>query len=116
MLKHRALKVGDLIGVTYVLENIGDELPTHSHEEFDNHITIVAFGSIEVLGFGEPIRIDAAAGGRILDWDVGQPHGFRALTPGATVVNVIKKYMLPEISAKYNPPLQGQLYQPLKSA
>ena len=83
---------GKIWGTLYTLENIGDELPEHVHGEADNHITVLTFGAIECLGH-ERFRgkiVEAKRGGTILNWIAGEPHGFRAVTPGATFANLLK--------------------------
>lgn len=83
---------GKSLGTTYVFEKAGDELPVHVHETDDtNHITLVMFGSVQCIG-DEKIAgmiLEAQSGGTIVKWPVGILHGFRALTDGATITNIL---------------------------
>jgi quercetin dioxygenase-like cupin family protein len=91
MLKSRPLSVGIIGGTIFTFENVGDELPLHQHSDSDNHLTIVAFGKVEC--FGNPddpvVLMEAKEGGAIFSFKPDQPHGFRALSPGATIVNLL---------------------------
>lgn len=93
MLISRPLVVGDVEwGTIFTLEKAGDVFPTHSHSENDNHITLVAFGRLRCMGHPNHggVEIEAAPGGTMIDWTPGEPHGFIALTDGATLVNLKK--------------------------
>jgi len=93
MLLSRPLMVdGEMWGTIYTLEFAGDIFPTHVHSEKDNHITILAHGSISCMGHPrhEGKILEAHAGGTIVNWTAGEPHGFTALTAGATLVNLRK--------------------------
>jgi quercetin dioxygenase-like cupin family protein len=81
---------GAHLGMIFTLEKSGDVFPVHSHTEADNHITIVAHGSVRVMGAHEGVILEAKPGGTIIDWVAGEPHGFVALTDGATLVNIVK--------------------------
>jgi hypothetical protein len=90
MLKVRPLAIGDLRGSIYTFEAVGDELPVHAHDEATNHITIVTFGAVACFGEpGDPVVVmEAKQGSAIYALEAGQPHGFRALTAGASIVNL----------------------------
>jgi hypothetical protein len=93
MLLSRPLMVSGIQwGTIYTLEHEGDVFPTHVHTEKDNHITILAHGSIRCMGHPryEGKILEAQAGGTIVNWTAGEPHGFTALTPGATLINIRK--------------------------
>lgn len=81
-----------IVGTVYTLEKAGDVFPVHTHGESDVHITILAFGKIECRGRPaiEGKILEAKPGGTIVDWKPNEPHGFVALTDGATLVNIIK--------------------------
>lgn len=80
-------------GTVYTLEFKGDIFPLHTHSENDNHITILAHGSMRVEGHeryhGAELR--AEPGGTILNWVAGEPHGFVALEDGTTLINLFKR-------------------------
>jgi hypothetical protein len=87
----RMINVGKLNGTVYTLEDIGDQLPVHVHETEDmNHVTILMFGTIKLLGAREGTIVEAQRGGVIINWPLGEPHGIEAVTPGATFFNLIK--------------------------
>jgi len=94
MLLQRALIVdGEIWGTTYTFEKAGDVFPTHTHvTEQDNHITVLAFGAIKCTGHPkhEGKILEAKAGGTIMNWKVGEPHGFVGLVDGTTIVNMRK--------------------------
>jgi len=79
---------GKPAGVVYVFQ-AGDELPAHTHEDADNHITVLTFGAIELSG-DRAGEVHEAAPGKavILDWKVGELHGFKALIDGTTAANI----------------------------
>ena len=80
-------------GSIYTLEREGDEFPTHVHSEADNHITALMFGSIRCMGHPkyEGVVLEAKPGGTIINWVAGEPHGFIAMTDGATLMHIRKK-------------------------
>lgn len=86
LLEHQ-LNIGKLTGIIYDFENVGDELPRHNHGESDIHISIVARGKVKAFGDGWETE---ASSGTILDWEVGQYHGFIALEPNTRLVNIVK--------------------------
>jgi hypothetical protein len=93
MLLSRPLMVdGVFWGTTYTFQKAGDVFPMHVHTENDNHITILAFGSIRCSGHPryEDKVLEAKAGGTIINWVVGEPHGFVGLVDGTTIVNIRK--------------------------
>jgi hypothetical protein len=92
MLVSRKLTIdGKVWGTILTFEKAGDVFPTHSHTDADNHITAVMFGSVRVVGHPryEAKAIEAQAGGTIIKWKAGEPHGFIALTGGATIMNLV---------------------------
>jgi hypothetical protein len=93
MLLSRPLMVdGQTWGTIYTLENIGDVFPTHVHGDADNHITALLFGAVRVCGHPDHdgVELHARAGGTVVNWTAGKPHGFVALTDGATLMNLRK--------------------------
>lgn len=88
-LHDRPLAIGKLIGTIYDFEHEGDELPLHVHGVNDIHISIVARGSVRAFG-PDGAWETTASSGAILDWEVGQWHGFIALEPNTRLVNIIK--------------------------
>ena len=67
----------------------GDELPTHTHMEGDNHISVVAKGTFKVLDHPE-LKDTILNTGQVVDWQVGLPHGFVSLQDDSRLVNVVK--------------------------
>lgn len=88
-LHERPLAIGKLTGVIYDFDVVGDELPLHVHGEGDIHISIVARGSVRAFGPDESWETIANTGA-VLDWEVGQWHGFIALEPNTRLVNIVK--------------------------
>lgn len=85
----QTLELGKLTGVIYDFENEGDELPLHVHGEQDIHITVVARGRVRAFG-PDGTWETIADTGSVLDWEVGQYHGFIALEPNTRLVNIVK--------------------------
>lgn len=79
-------------GSVYILEKAGDEFPAHVHDQSTIHYTVVAFGAVKCIGRPEieGAVLEAKPGGTIVNWKVGEPHGFVALTDGTTLVNILK--------------------------
>jgi quercetin dioxygenase-like cupin family protein len=81
--------LGKLSVVIFDFDKKGDILPTHTHTEGDNHITIVAKGTFKVTDHPE-LEGQTLKTGQVIDWQVGIPHGFIALCDNARLVNVVK--------------------------
>ena len=81
------LSLGKLTGTIYDFDNVGDELEKHVHDETTIHISIVARGRLKVFGDGWETEANTGA---VLDWSVGQWHGFIALEPDTRLVNIVK--------------------------
>jgi hypothetical protein len=93
MLLDRPLVVGgQLWGTIFTFEKAGDVFPDHVHTEENNHITLLAFGAIRCTGHPkhEGKVLEARAGGTVVNWVAGEPHGFVALTDGTTIINIRK--------------------------
>ena len=88
-LHERAVSMGKLNGIIFDFDDVGDELPLHVHDEQTVHISIVARGSVKIFGPKGSWETIASAG-TVLDWDVGQYHGFIALEPNTRLVNIVK--------------------------
>ena len=88
-LKTRLFKTGDLGGVIYTFENKGDTLPMHTHHEEDVHITIVARGSVTIVG--PHIGSKDYAAGAVIDNEPPITHEIIALEDNSRVVNIVKK-------------------------
>jgi len=88
-LHERPLAIGKLTGVIYDFDVVGDELPLHVHGPYDIHISIVARGSVRAFG-PDGAWESVATTGAVLDWQVGQWHGFVALEPNTRLINVVK--------------------------
>ena len=89
MLQEKNIVLGKLTGVIYDFPEVGDELPIHVHGENDIHISIVARGKLKAFGTDGTWETEASAGA-VLDWEVGQYHGFIALEPNTRLVNIHK--------------------------
>ena len=88
-LLEKPLNLGKLSGTIYDFENVGDELPLHVHGEHDIHISILARGKLKTFGPEGTWEAEISEG-TVLDWEVGQYHGFIALEPNTRLVNIIK--------------------------
>ena len=87
MLRAKQLALGNLSGTIYDFEDVGDKLQRHIHTPENNHISIVARGSIRTSGNGwEKI----CTAGDVIDWRPNDPHEFTALQPNTRVVNIVK--------------------------
>ena len=86
-LHDRPLNIGRLSGTIYDFDDVGDELPRHTHTVHDVHISIVARGKLQCFGDGWVREVST---GTILDWEPGIYHGFIALEPNSRLVNIIK--------------------------
>lgn len=89
MLQEKTFALGKLTGIIYDFPEVGDELPLHVHNEQDIHISIVARGKLKAFGPDGTWEMEASAGA-VLDWEVGQWHGFIALEPNTRLVNIHK--------------------------
>ena len=89
LLLDRPLSLGKLVGVIYDFQEAGDELPLHVHGEDDIHISVVARGKVKAFGPDGSWEMEASAGA-VLDWEIGQWHGFIALEPNTRLVNIHK--------------------------
>lgn len=83
------LNMGDIKGVIYDFEKIGDILAKHTHTEETAHITIVAKGSIKAYSHDWEVVIPA---GKVADFPPNQPHEFMALEDDTRVINIVKKF------------------------
>jgi quercetin dioxygenase-like cupin family protein len=68
----------------YTFDHVGDELPIHDHT-FE-HGSVVAHGRVEIFGVDKRIEVEAP---HVIVFPTGKPHGIRALTDGAAVLNVM---------------------------
>jgi quercetin dioxygenase-like cupin family protein len=90
MLSVEILKdLGDIRGAMYSFEKAGDILPKHMHNEFDNHITIVALGKIKVYSHDWEKEI---VSGQLVNFRSGEPHEIMALEDNTRIFNIVKKY------------------------
>lgn len=80
---------GDLKGVMYTFEEVGDVLPKHNHTEDDVHITIVARGRLKA--YSHDWELEAVAG-QMLNFRPGEPHELMALEDNTRIFNIIKKF------------------------
>lgn len=85
----KAVQFGDLAGTVFFYEKEGDMLPVHTHNEANNHITVVSVGSFRCTG-NSAIEGKIITQGMVVDWPPNQPHGFIALSDGAKMVQLNK--------------------------
>lgn len=81
--------LGDLNGMIYDFEKVGDVLPKHVHTADNVHITIVARGRVKVYSHDWEIEAEA---GKVLDFRPDEPHEFMALEDNTRIINIIKKF------------------------
>lgn len=79
--------IGNLSGIVYTFEKVGDTLPMHTHSGGDAHITIVARGKIRAHGNAWEAEYSA---GTVVDFPTDQSHEFIALEDNSRIVNIIK--------------------------
>jgi quercetin dioxygenase-like cupin family protein len=89
MLLDKPFNAGDLSGIIYDFEKVGDVIPKHVHDEHDNHVTIVTKGRLKA--FSHDWEIEATAG-QILDFRAGEPHELVALEDNTRIINITKKF------------------------
>lgn len=93
--------VGDLCGTMYDLTDVGDCVQKHSHTHNDDHITIVARGSLKVITSNVNQEYKA---GSIIDFIDADPHELIATEENTRIFNIVKKagglhpYKPPELS------------------
>lgn len=87
LLNKRLENLGDIQGVMYDFEKSGDILSKHVHAKHDVHITIVARGKIKAYSHDWEIIAEA---GKLVDFQVGQPHEIMALEDNTRIFNILK--------------------------
>ena len=87
MMISKPIAFGNLTGMMYDYPEAGDVLPMHTHDETNNHISIVAKGSFKAHGDGWEMTLVA---GNVVDWPANQAHEFIALEPHSRLVNIQK--------------------------
>ena len=87
MMQTTPIHFGSLNGTIYDYPKAGDVLPMHTHDETNNHISVVAKGSFKAHGNGwEKVLVC----GNVIDWPANQPHEFIALEDNSRLVNIVK--------------------------
>lgn len=89
LLAKQLSELGDIQGVIYDFESVGDILEKHNHTEDTVHITIVARGKIKA--YSHDWEIEATAG-QLLDFRPNEPHELMALEDNTRIFNIVKKY------------------------
>ena len=89
LLVNQLTNLGDIKGVMYDFEKIGDVLEKHVHTEDDVHITIVARGKIKA--YSHDWEKEAVAG-QLIDFRPGEPHEIMALEDNTRIFNIVKKH------------------------
>ena len=80
---------GDINGIMYDFESVGDILLKHNHDENSAHITIVARGKLKAYSHDwEQI----AVAGQLLDFPPNEPHELMALEDNTRIFNITKKH------------------------
>jgi len=79
--------VENVFGITYTFENAGDVLPTHTHKEGEEHITIVVCGKIKVNGDAWNNEYSEKD---VIYFPANQAHEFIALEDNTRIVNIRK--------------------------
>jgi len=87
MLLSKQIQLGDLRGVIYDFENIGDQVPKHVHDESNNHITIITKGRIKIFSHDWEQEYKP---GEAVDFRPYEPHCIEALEPNSQVMNLLK--------------------------
>ena len=85
-LKATSFRKGKLRGTIYDFQQTGAELPTHSHDEGNVHISIVARGRVSSKGNGWARELVA---GDVIAFRPGQEHNIVGLEAGSRVVNIV---------------------------
>lgn len=78
-------ELGDICLRRYLFENAGDELPIHSHTDAEMVVSVVLSGSFRLVGSPNERTVSA---GEVLQFAVGEPHGFIALEANAQLINI----------------------------
>jgi uncharacterized cupin superfamily protein len=87
MLKLSNAKFGNLTAMIYDFEFFGDKLGMHTHEDADNHITIVNRGTLVARGNDWEMVLKV---GQVADWIAGQAHEFEAIEDDCRIINIVK--------------------------
>lgn len=87
-LRANSFTAGNLHGIVYDFEFVGDTLPMHQHTERDVHITIVSRGSFRF--HGPEIGDETYKAGAVIDWQPYVDHEFVALEDKSRIVNIVK--------------------------
>lgn len=87
MLKLSNTKFGNLSATIYDFEVFGDKLAMHTHEEANNHITIVNRGTLVARGDNWEMVLKV---GQAADWIAGQAHEFEAIEDNCRIINIVK--------------------------
>lgn len=77
---------GKVTGRKFIFDNAGDELAEHTHAPSENHMSTVAKGTFLLLG-QHSLAGEERSEGAVIFWIAGEPHGYRAMTDGAVIVN-----------------------------
>jgi quercetin dioxygenase-like cupin family protein len=72
--------------VEYLCEEVGDELPLHSHTF--NHLTLAVRGRIRVFTDDNSEGLVLRIGDAPAEYVAGRLHGIRALDAGAVFLNI----------------------------
>lgn len=87
MLIENKIVDGSAVMTCYDFENVGDELPAHTHDAATVHYSIVANGVLKMVGKDQPEQVLPC--GSMIRIEAGIDHGFVAMTPRARLVNVV---------------------------
>jgi quercetin dioxygenase-like cupin family protein len=71
-------------------DHAGEVFPEHAHAVEDNHLTIVARGSIEVMGetkfSGQTFK-----SGAVIVWDAPKSHGFISMGKATRIIQISQR-------------------------
>ena len=82
------INTGDIRGHVYIFEKTGDMIPMHNHDKNSVHISIIAKGSLRLLGYKkQPVEYTC---GTMLDFSDIEMHELRALEDDTRMFNILK--------------------------
>lgn len=78
---------GQVCGVFYEFENVGDGIPLHQHDADAAHNIVVLRGRVHLYGRGVDQVLET---GSVTDFDNALPHEIAALEAGSKILNLYK--------------------------
>ena len=106
-------KSGNIFGIKYNFDNVGDGIPEHQHDSTHAHNMVATRGAVEIYFPTTKTTINLVAG-ETFDFDWTQPHGIKAIEDNSSIINFFL-YGQPEGYDTLPPEeLQGSFDAPLK--